>query len=164
MKRIICIGNRFIPGDGLGPRVFDQLSGRLLPPEVDLYDGGTSGLNLLGLVEGAANGDRQGRVIFVDSAVGFGRPAEVLILTLTPGDSPGLPATQAAVYDHAAGLPYLLQVLPDVCDGDLPEIFLVALEGEADQRMIDLVADAALSVAINGAPSIIQVTEGISNG
>jgi Ni,Fe-hydrogenase maturation factor len=47
MNRIVCIGNRYVHGDDLGPRVYDQLTARALLNDVQVIDGGVAGLNLL---------------------------------------------------------------------------------------------------------------------
>lgn len=65
--RIVGIGNPIMRDDGVGPRVVEMLRQVDLPPEVEAIDGGTGGLDLLDLLEGAV------RVVFVD-AVNFGGP------------------------------------------------------------------------------------------
>ncbi|MBI3976747.1 MAG: hydrogenase maturation protease [Chloroflexi bacterium] len=139
MKRIICVGNRFIPADAAGPRVYDALVRRELPDGVQVVDGGLAGLDLLRFVEGVE------RVVFVDRVVGFGRPGEVVVLD----------AVEAAVaggtrYDHAAGLTYLLRALPVVCEGALPDVLLVGIEGEPDEAAIAAAAALSLQVVIRG--------------
>ena len=61
VRRIICIGNRYVPADAAGFRVHRRLTGLTLPPDVELIDGGLAGLNLLRLLE------HVDRVVFVDS-------------------------------------------------------------------------------------------------
>jgi hydrogenase maturation protease len=136
MRRIICVGNRYRVGDDAGPRVYDHLSQRPLPPGVELYDGGLGGLNLLGLVETA------GRAVFVDNVRGFGAPGEVLVL-----GAADLPDDPGQAFDHASGLGYLLRVLPRVCPGPLPEVSIVGIEGEADAESVERAAALALEQA-----------------
>lgn len=135
MNRIICIGNRFLDRDAAGPKVFDVLSQHPLPEGVEIIDGGTAGLNLLGLVDGAE------RVIFVDAVAGFLPAAGV---TVMHADDVPPPAT---VYDHGAGLPYLLNVIPRTCDQAPAAMFIVGIEGEADGGLIAEAAATSLRLA-----------------
>lgn len=140
MKRIICIGNRYLTADAAGPRVYDYLAGRTLPGDIELVDGGIAGLNLLGLVEGAE------RVVFVDAVSGYAEQNRVVVLTpdqVPPSDT---------VYDHAAGLPYLFSILPHVCDR-MPELYLVGVEGIPDNAAIAEAAAASIGIAVSG-PSV----------
>lgn len=138
---IICIGNRFVAADAAGPAVFDRLQEMALPPGVEPVEGGLAGLNLLPLLE------KGGRVVFVDAVKGFAGPGEVMLLTERE-----ITGTKSQVhYDHGAGLPYVLAVLPQVCDGSLPEeIFLVGLEGKCSMETIDRAARMSIAVAANG--------------
>jgi hydrogenase maturation protease len=139
MKRIICIGNRYIGSDALGPRVYDWLARQPLPPDVALVDGGLAGLHLLSLVESA------GRVVFVDALSGSGAEGMVVV---TGHD---LLATAAATprYDHAHSLLYLLGALPFVVEKP-PELFLVGATGTVDEPLVAQVAHEAIEIACNG--------------
>ncbi len=139
MTRIVCIGNRHHPEDEAGPRVHSLLRAAALPSGVELVDGGTGGLNLLACVE------RAGRVVFVDSVSGFGRPGEVLVL-----DPEEVTAAASPRYDHAAGLAYLLRILPVVCEGPAPEVVIVGVEGQADPAAVTMAAELALKFAAGG--------------
>lgn len=138
MKRIITVGNRYVPEDAAGPRVCDRLRAQALPSDVEVIDGGLAGLDLLGFVEGAE------RVVFVDRSVGaspqavFAAPA----LELELGDSAG--------YDHGAGLGYLLRMLPKLLDGPQPEVLLVGVEDEPSAPVVEQAATLALQVAVEG--------------
>ncbi len=139
---IICIGNRFFAEDAAGPRVFDRLwAMRPLPAGIELVEGGMAGLNLLPLLE------QGGRVVFVDAVKGFTREGEIILL----GHQEILQAPDSLRFDHGAGLPYLLAVLPKVCDGELPEeIVLVGLEGRCDAVAIEKAAEMSLAIAAHG--------------
>jgi hydrogenase maturation protease len=133
---IICIGNRFVAEDTAGPAVFDRLQEMdPLPAGIEIIDGGMAGLNLLPLLE------KGGRVVFVDAVDGFSGPGEIVLLdhqeiVSTLGDSH---------FDHSAGLAYVLTVLPQVCDGDLPEeIVLIGLEGACTPKMIERAAGLSI--------------------
>lgn len=142
MNRIICIGNRFLDHDAAGPKVFDALSRERLPEGVDIVDGGTAGLNLLGLVDGVE------RVVFVDAVNGFLPHGGVTVMK--PHEVP----PPAAVYDHGAGLPYLLSVIPQTCDRAPGSIFLVGIEGAADAGVIAEAAAASLRLACSAGAAV----------
>ncbi|MBI4494554.1 MAG: hydrogenase maturation protease [Chloroflexi bacterium] len=135
MKRIICVGNRYVPEDAVGPRVYDALVQRVLPDDVQVIDGGLAGLDLLRFIEGAE------RVVFVDRVAGFGGPEEVLIL-----DAAEVATVGGVRYDHAAGLAYLLGVLPEVCEGALPEVLLVGVEGPPDDALVEQAATLSVQL------------------
>lgn len=141
MRRIICIGNRYVTEDAIGSLVYERLRRSPLPDDVELFDGGLAGLNLLRLLEGVE------RVVFVDRTVGLGAGDEIVVLgaaqVATLAEGP---------FEHSAGLPYLLRMLPAVCEGPLPQIWLVGVETETpeDERTIDEAASLALKLAVYG--------------
>jgi len=112
-----------------------------LPTGVEVVEGGLAGLSLLPHLE------QGGRVVFVDAVAGFAEPGTVVIL-----DHQEVIATLDDIhYNHEAGLPYLLSVLPQACDGELPEeIVLVGLEGELDAQVIEEAAELSLLIAMRG--------------
>jgi hydrogenase maturation protease len=141
-KIIICIGNRFFANDSVGPAVYDRLQQvQPLPEGIEIIDGGLGGLNLLPLLE------QGGRVVFVDAVSGYGPPGQIVLL-----DRQEIMNTMHECrFDHNAGLAYLLAVLPNVCDGKLPEeIVLVGLEGEYTQQLVERASSLCLDVAANG--------------
>ncbi len=138
---IICVGNRLVSTDASGLAVFDRLQGLKLPRGLDLVEGGLAGLNLLPHLE------KGGRVVFVDSVSGFGEEGAIVVFDKMD-DIKGLCSDH---YGHASGLPYLLSVLPKVCDGILPEeILLIGMEGSLAEKMIDRAAELAVSLAVEG--------------
>lgn len=139
MKRIICVGNRYNQQDAAGPMVYDRLTRRELPRDVEVIDGGLAGLDLLRFVQGAQ------RVVFVDAVSGSDGPDGVLVL-----DVDEAARLAGAMYDHSAGLGYLLRVLPEVCEGTIPEVLLVGVQGVPDQSAIAAAADMSLMIAIAG--------------
>lgn len=139
---IICIGNRFISEDASGLLVYDRLRAvDPLPAGVEVIEGGLAGLNLLPLLE------RGGRVVFIDAVHGFTGPDEIVVL-----DDRQIGGAKSSVhYDHGAGLPYVLAVLPAVCEGELPaEIFLVGLEGRSSPPTVERAARLSLALAATG--------------
>ncbi len=142
MKRfIICVGNRFIADDAAGIAVSDILKTKNLGTEIELIEGGTAGLNLLSFLE------QGGRVVFVDAVRNITTPGEVVILSAKE-----IVATLSHKhFGHDAGLPYLLSVLPKVCEGQLPEeILLVGIEGEYSSQAIETAAHWSHALALNG--------------
>lgn len=135
--RIVCVGNRLIPRDSLGPLVHDVLAGRSLPAGVEAVDGGLRGLDLARLVEGSS------RVVFVDAVAGCAAPGRVVILS-------GEEATRgvAGGFGHSSGLGFLLRALPVVCEGRPPAWVVVGAEGEPDGALVARVADRAVELAI----------------
>lgn len=137
--RIVCVGNAFVPGDDLGPRVHAALAGAPLPEGVELVDGGLGGLGLLRELDGAR------QVVFVDAVGGFGEPG-------APVELRGAQALGAPGYGHGAGLAYLLHLLearPEVCSGGrVPGWVLVGVEGPADSAAVADSAARALACAL----------------
>ena len=139
-KRIICVGSRLEPADAAGPRVHDALAGCDLPADTGLVDGGLAGLDLLRHLDGC------GRAIFVDA---------VAIDNLAPGvyrlDPDAVAATASPVFDHAAGVPYLLNLLPTLYGRQAPRIDFVGIQGEPDDDKVAAAADLVLAlVAASG--------------
>nr|MDO8077135.1 hydrogenase maturation protease [Candidatus Freyarchaeota archaeon] len=77
-KRVVVIGvgNLLLGDEGVGVRVVEELTEMDLPPHVEVVDGGTGGIVLLNLMEGAD------RVILVDAVLGGGSPGEIYVLSL----------------------------------------------------------------------------------
>ncbi len=147
MKRIICIGNRYIPEDAAGYEVYRYLVKKELPEDVELIDGGLAGLDLLRLIEGME------KVVFVDAMSGFCDPGEMKLLKA--GEVAGLADNS---FNHSSGLPYLLGVLPLVGDGIMPEIFVVGIEGVSGEETIKRASTLVLNT-ITG-----DTKEGCLNG
>lgn len=134
---IICLGNRYLAFDAVGPRVFDYLAGVQVPAQVDLIDGGLCGLDLLRSVEGRR------RVVFADTVEGLGPANEITQL------AGAQVAAYGGAYGHAAGLPYLLRMLPQVSASAPPEIVLLGSTGDADPLTIALLARRCLELAVD---------------
>lgn len=138
MATIICLGNRFVPGDDAGCRVFDYLKDAA-PDGLEIIDGGLCGLDLLRMVEGRR------RVVFVDTVAGMAKkPGDIVVMDREQV------AAYASSYGHGAGLPYLMSLLPEVC-AEPPEITLVGVEGIADGSAIRALAIRSIEVANHGA-------------
>lgn len=135
MRKIICIGNILIKEDAAGPMVFERLKTASLPDGVEVIDGGLGGLNLLPIVENAS------QVVFVDAVQGFTNHPGVMVL-----DCEAAAKHAPNVYDHAAGLAYLLKMIPKVFSGPLPEISLVGVEGDPTPSLVDRAAELAVAL------------------
>ncbi len=139
ITRIICVGNRFRPEDSAGPMVYDRLLCGKLPSGVEVIDGGLAGLDLLRFTQGAD------RLIFVDAVNGFRPSGGVLVLN---GEDAARNADK--VFGHGAGLAYLLRVLPEIHEGEVPGIFVIGIEGNPDPDKISKAADMSLEIATQG--------------
>lgn len=140
--RIICIGNRFVQEDAAGLAVLARLEKmQPLPAAIELIEGGLAGLNLLPHLE------QGGRVVFVDSVRGFTEPGGIVLL-----DGREIAGSlNTDHFDHGAGLSYLLAVLPEVYEGELPEeTVLVGLEGECSEQTIQRAAELSVRLAVYG--------------
>lgn len=139
---IICLGNRLVPGDDIGCRVYDHLASMPLPGDIVLIDGGLCGLDLLSLME------NKRRVVFADAVTGMAADEAIIVLNRTEV------AACASHYGHGAGLPYLLHLLPQVCAGPMPEVVLVGAEScreaVADDTTIHAIGARCLELAVHG--------------
>lgn len=136
MSRVICIGNRLVANDDFGPRVYDALAAMERPPGIELVDGGLAGLNLLRhLDDGQA-------ALFIDNVAGYTTPGELVVIE---GDELGRQPT--ATYGHQAGLPFLVQVLPQVVDHPPSRIRLLGCEGCASDATVVAAARLGLQLA-----------------
>jgi len=132
-ERIICVGNRWTKLDAAGPRVYDRLVTLEHSPEIEVIDAGLAGIDLLAFMEGAT------RIVFVDA---------LTEVTGVPGvhrlEAMNVARWSGEAYDHGAGLGYLLRILPDVWEGELPTIELVGIEGPPTRDMVDRAAHLCL--------------------
>lgn len=134
--RIVCVGNRYVRGDDFGPRVYDCLAAGPRPATVEIVDGGLGGLGLLRYLEDSR------RVVFVDAVAGFRATRGVVVL-----DGAEVARQCTGGFDHAAGLPYLLHVMPAVLDSPPPAVTLIGHEGAADARTVRAAARLAVRIA-----------------
>jgi len=115
--RVIGVGNPLAGDDGIGIALIGELEREGVPPGVELIDGGSGGLTLLTLLEGAA------RAILVD-ALEMGRAAGAVAgfdyaAGLFRAEGPGLSL-------HQAGLGEVLALGAEL--GRLPELFIVGIQ------------------------------------
>jgi hydrogenase maturation protease len=68
---VLGVGNLLLSDEGVGVHVARELMGMELPPGVSVIEGGTAGLRLLSLIQGAE------RLIVIDAVKGEQAPGEV---------------------------------------------------------------------------------------
>ncbi len=127
--RIIGIGNPLMGDDGVGIVVAERLSQVRLPDGVEVIDGGTGGITLLTLMEGA------GKVILVDAVATGQKPGTVVRFTpeevrMEQGQGGGLSL-------HETGLAEVLALGREL--GRLPEeIVIFGVQPESVARRLGL--------------------------
>ncbi len=137
--RIIGVGNPLMGDDGVGIAVVERLQGLPLPPGVEAVDGGTGGLTLLHLMEGAT------AVILVDAAEMGELPGTLRRFGLdevSPEANDGLSLHQAGLGEVFA-LGRELELLP-------PRLFVLGVQPESVEQRIGLSpsVEAALSAVV----------------
>ena len=135
MARIICVGNRMSANDNAGPLVYDRLTENG-SCSVEIVDGGLAGLDLMPLFEG------QSHVVVVDSTLETTSPGGVSVLS---GDS--VRTRGSRHFGHGAGLAYLLNAVPVVCDDPPARVSVVAIETPASDDSIAAAAEVSLRLA-----------------
>lgn len=114
--------------DGVGVRVVQRLAAEYsFPPEVELMDGGTLGLDLLPLLEGLK------RLLIVDAMETGGPPGT--IARLTGGQIPR--AFETRLSAHQMGLKDLLAV-SCLLGNQLPEMVLLGVQPECMELGMEL--------------------------
>jgi hydrogenase maturation protease len=137
---VIGLGNPLRGDDGVGVRVVEELAAQPLPPDVEVVDGGTQGLGLVGLMEGRR------RAIVVDAASVGRSPGQFVRFTL---DEARLLGDEQPLSIHAAGLGDAL--LLGQALGTLPdEVIIFGVQPSCVQwdRSLSPEVDAALPALI----------------
>jgi hydrogenase maturation protease len=115
---VVGLGNPLRGDDGAGPRVAQALAGAALPPDVEVLDGGTRGLEVVNMLEGRR------RAIFVDAADLGRAPGAFARFTL---DQVRLLGDDHHLSVHAAGLRDAL-LLADALDMLPPEVIIYGVQ------------------------------------
>ena len=97
---ILGVGNILLRDEGVGVRVVQAMEQIGLPPDVELFDGATAGLDLLNVLAGRR------QVIVIDAIEGHSEPGTVL--RLTPDDL--VPRTGQSISLHEIGVLETLSV------------------------------------------------------
>lgn len=77
-KVVLGVGNLLLRDEGVGVHAVQELVKQVLPPDVEVVDGGTAALDLLHVVAGAE------KLVVIDALQGGGAPGT--LYRLTPGD------------------------------------------------------------------------------
>ncbi len=144
---IICIGNDLVADDGIGPAVYQELSGRTLSEGIRLRLLGLGGMSLLGEFAG------EDLLIVVD-AVQFGAaPGTIHILDWTE-----LPQGGAHVSCHGIGVREAVEISRSLYPEKTPaRVYLVGIEGKCFDRLgVGLSAEVAANIE-SAADRIIEI-------
>jgi hydrogenase maturation protease len=139
---ILGLGNPLLGDEGIGMRIIEELEGQRLPDDVMVLQGGTAGLDLLGLMEGYR------RVIVIDAA-DMGRPSGH-VTRFTPSDV-RFKTADALLSPHQMGVGEVL-ALAETLDLPLPELVIIGIQPGRIE------AGAGLSPEVeNAIPTIIEI-------
>lgn len=127
---IIGIGNLVLQDEGFGLHAIKQIDADALPPHVDIADGGTAGLHLMGLLQ---NYDK---IIVLDAALDNNPPGTVRMLQPKFGEFPPL------ITAHEIGLKDTLEALE--LTGFKPDVTLIVC---SVRRFTSLGAELSAEVA-----------------
>ncbi|MEN8221677.1 MAG: HyaD/HybD family hydrogenase maturation endopeptidase [Acidobacteriota bacterium] len=140
---ILGVGNTIQMDDGIGVRVVEEMKNNQLPENVELFDGGTLGYDLLGVIEGRK------KIIVIDAVKGQQSPGT--LYKFSPDDVPSennYDSLHQLGIIEAIRLAYLQNKAPEktVIIGVEPEVidWGLSLTGTIKAkipRIIDLVID-----------------------
>ena len=140
---VLGLGNVLLSDEGFGVHVVRRLRECELPEDVRVVEGGVSGFNLLGYLEGVR------RLILVDVMIHSSPPGQLVLLE--PGaklDEPG----KRLVSCHQIGVLELLKLWSLI--GDEPDIYLVATTPQSLEWGMEL--SPALQAACVEAVEVIK--------
>lgn len=133
--RIIGVGNPLMGDDGIGIAAAELLDALPLPAGVEVIDGGTGGLTLLDLMDGAE------KVVLIDAVETGGAPGSMVRFSPSEvameGGGPGLSLHEAGL-EEVLALGREMDLLP-------PQIVIYGIEPASVERRLGLspeVADA----------------------
>jgi hydrogenase maturation protease len=118
---ILGVGNVLLGDEGVGIHAIRKLQERALPPHVDVVDGGTAGVDLMGLMEGYE------KVVIVDAVDAGEQPGTVF--RFTPEDVSS-EAGGTALSLHQTEVLEILR-LAAYLSRDLPPIVIYGVQPEA---------------------------------
>ena len=133
---VLGVGNLLVGDEGVGVHALRALEQECWPPHVQLVDGGTGGLHLLGLLRGSA------RIVLIDATRDGAPPGTVSVFRArVPADFP--PALGA----HDIGLRDLIAAAALL--GPLPVIDVVTVSvAELKPMTMDLSAEVAAALPV----------------
>jgi len=139
---VLGVGNVLLADEGAGVRVVEQLQRRyLFPPQVELIDGGTMGLDLLGYL------DDKTHLFIVDAIISPKPPGSVVIEKLL--DPPAY--FRQKISPHQIGLSELLAVasMQDCLPPDITLFGIVPLDLATGLEMSPEVSRAVEQVVLS---------------
>jgi hydrogenase maturation protease len=125
--RVIGVGNILLKDDGIGVRVAEYIKEKkLLPPQIDIVDGGTGGLQLMPMIKD------EDCLIIIDAVKGGDRPGSIYRFTID--DIPVHIAQKTSL--HELGLQEVFALM-DLSEGKRPEtVIIIGIEpGEVNYGM-----------------------------
>lgn len=125
--RIIGIGNPLMGDDGIGIAAVSALEKEGVPEGVEIIDGGTGGLTLLTLMEGAK------KVILVDAVETGREPGTILRLA---GEDLEPETSASSLSLHSSGLPEVLALGRAL--GTLPPLILFGVQPDSVEVRLGL--------------------------
>lgn len=136
---ILGVGNLLLKDEGVGIHVIRALEKEPLPDSVDLMDGGTGGLHLIGWLEGYK------RILMIDATLDEHPPGTVRLIR--PQYATDYPPLMSA---HEIGLKDMIDAL--ILTGDIPEIHLLAIS-VADLGKVEMTLSREVEASI---PEVIR--------
>jgi hydrogenase maturation protease len=137
---VLGVGNLLLKDEGVGIHFVQRLQKKSLPPDVDVMDGGTRGLDLLMLMEGRK------LVVVVDCARLGEAPGTVRVF----GPKDIVPEKNRGFSVHGLNLASALEFGERL--GMLPEVFIVGVEPES------IAIEIGLSAVVREALPVIERT------
>jgi hydrogenase maturation protease len=137
---VLGVGNLLLKDEGVGIHFVQRLQKKSLPPDVDVMDGGTRGLDLLMLMEGRK------LVVVVDCARLGEAPGTVRVF----GPKDIVPEKNRGFSVHGLNLASALEFGKRL--GMLPEVFIVGVEPES------IAIEIGLSAVVREALPVIERT------
>jgi len=146
---VVCIGNDLVADDGVGPAIYAELAGRVLPSTVRLRLLGLGGMAMIGEFAG------EDLLIVVDALQLGADPGTVHVL---PWDQ--LPASASHVSCHGIGIREAVEVSRRLYPRQTPaEVYLIGIEGRCfDQLGEGLSPEVATGVAA-AADRVVELLE-----
>jgi len=155
--QVIGVGNILLKDEGIGVRVAEYIKEKgLLPPEIDVVDGGTGGMQLISIIKDADC------LIIIDAVKSGGRPGTIYRFTID--DIPVRIRQKTSL--HELGLQEVFALL-DLSEGKRPEtVIIIGIEpGEVAYGMelspeLKAVVPKAARVVVNEVEKIFKIKKG----
>jgi len=116
MRLIIGCGNLLLRDEGIGVHCIEFLKRKSLPEGVELLDGGTAGIDLIGFIQKAE------KVVIIDAVKTGGNPGEIYSFSSQDFETEVSPITSL----HDITLKDIFRILQKL--GSFPEIRIIGIE------------------------------------